>query len=125
LRGRWVARVAGKSEIRLLLVSLVIVVPLSAFVSNTPVFVVMIPVILGISRSTGIVPSRIFMPVSFGSQFGGTLTLIGMSTNLLVAGLVFDLGLPRIGIFDITRQPRSRKSDARLKPVHDGERGRG
>jgi di/tricarboxylate transporter len=103
LLGRWVARAAGKSELLLLLVSLIIVVPLSAFVNNTPVVVVMIPVILGISRKTGIVPSRIFMPVSFGSQFGGTLTLIGTSTNLLVAGLVLDLGYPRIGIFDITR----------------------
>jgi hypothetical protein len=42
------------------------------------------------------------MPISFGSQMGGTLTLIGTSTNLLVAGLVLDLGLERIRLFDIT-----------------------
>jgi di/tricarboxylate transporter len=100
--GKWVARLAGKSELRLLVVTLGIVIPLSAFINNTPVVVVMIPVILGLTRELGFAPSRLFMPISFGSQMGGTLTLIGTSTNLLVAGLVLDLGLERIGIFDIT-----------------------
>ncbi|MBW3670104.1 MAG: SLC13 family permease, partial [Acidobacteria bacterium] len=102
LLGRWVSGMAGKSELRVLVVSMGIVIPLSAFLNNTPVVVVMIPVILGVARSTGIAPSRLFMPVSFGSQMGGTTTLIGTSTNLLVAGLVLELGLPRIRIFDIT-----------------------
>jgi di/tricarboxylate transporter len=93
---------AGKSEGRLLAISMLLVIPLSAFINNTPVVVVMIPVILGITRQTGIAPSRIFMPISFASQMGGTLTLIGTSTNLLVAGLVLELGLDRIGLFDIT-----------------------
>jgi di/tricarboxylate transporter len=103
LLGRWVARLAGKSEIRLLLLSLVIVIPLSAFVNNTPVVVVMVPMILGLARKMNAAPSRLFMPISFGSQLGGTLTLIGTSTNLLVAGLVLELGLPRIHLFDVTR----------------------
>ena len=102
LLGRWVARLAGASEARLLLISLALVIPLSAFVNNTPVVVVMIPMILGITRKTGIAPSRLFMPISFASQIGGTLTLIGTSTNLLVAGLALELGLERIGLFDIT-----------------------
>ncbi len=100
--GKWVARLAGKSELRLLVVTLAIVIPLSAFINNTPVVVVMIPVILGLTRELGLAPSRLFMPISFGSQMGGTLTLIGTSTNLLVAGLVLDLGLERIRLFDIT-----------------------
>ena len=102
LLGRWVARLAGASEARLLLISLALVIPLSAFVNNTPVVVVMIPMILGITRKVGIAPSRLFMPISFASQMGGTLTLIGTSTNLLVAGLALELGLERIGLFDIT-----------------------
>ncbi|HEV2129751.1 MAG TPA: SLC13 family permease, partial [Longimicrobiaceae bacterium] len=100
--GKWVARLSGKSELRLLVVTLAIVIPLSAFINNTPVVVVMIPVILGLTRELGFAPSRLFMPISFGSQMGGTLTLIGTSTNLLVAGLVLDLGLERIRLFDIT-----------------------
>ncbi|MGD8699419.1 MAG: SLC13 family permease [Gemmatimonadales bacterium] len=100
--GRRVARLAGKSEFRLLVVSLVLVIPLSAFMNNTPVVLVMIPLVLGIARKVGSAPSRILMHVSFASQMGGTLTLIGTSTNLLVAGLVLQLGLERINLFDIT-----------------------
>jgi di/tricarboxylate transporter len=100
--GKMVARLAGKSELRLIVVTLAIVIPLSAFINNTPVVVVMIPMILGLTRKIGLSPSRLFMPISFGSQMGGTLTLIGTSTNLVVAGLVLELGLPRIRLFDIT-----------------------
>lgn len=100
--GRWAARMAGTSELRLIALSLAVVVPLSAFVNNTPVVVVMVPLVLGISRTSGIAPSRVFMPVSFGSQMGGSLTLIGTSTNLLVAGLALELGVDRIGLFDMT-----------------------
>jgi di/tricarboxylate transporter len=100
--GRLVARLAGKSEIRLLLASVAIAVPLSAFINNTPVVVMMIPMLLGLAKEIGVAPSRLFIPVSFGSQMGGTLTLIGTSTNLLVAGLVLDLGMDRIRLFDVT-----------------------
>jgi di/tricarboxylate transporter len=102
LLSRWIERVAGGGEFRLLVVTLALVVPMSAFINNTPVVVVVIPMVLGLSRKLNIAPSRLFMPISFGSQLGGTLTLIGTSTNLLVAGLVLDLGLERIRIFDIT-----------------------
>jgi hypothetical protein len=81
IAGRWIARRANGSELRLLVVALAIVVPLSAFINNTPVVVVMIPVLLGIARDIGAAPSRLFMPVSFASQLGGTLTLIGTSTK--------------------------------------------
>jgi di/tricarboxylate transporter len=100
--GRWMKRMAGESEFRLLAVSLAIVIPVSAFINNTPVVVVMIPLIMGLTRDTGIAPSRIFLPISYASQMGGSMTLIGTSTNLLVAGLVLELGMDRIGLFDIT-----------------------
>jgi di/tricarboxylate transporter len=100
--GRSVGRVAGESEIRLLLVSLAIVIPMSAFLNNTPVVAVMVPLLLALSRKTGAHPSRLLMPISFGSQMGGTLTLIGTSTNLLVAGMLVELGLPRLRLFDVT-----------------------
>jgi di/tricarboxylate transporter len=100
--GRWVGRLAGKSEFRLLLVACLLVVPMSAFINNTPVVVVMIPMVLGLARERSVAPSRLFMPISFASQMGGTLTLIGTSTNLLVAGLILDMGLDRIRLFDIT-----------------------
>ena len=100
--GRRLARWSAKSEFRLLAVSIGLVIPLSAFMNNTPVMLVMIPVIMGVARDMRVAPSRIFMPLSFASQMGGTLTLIGTSTNLLVAGLVLELGYDRIRLFDIT-----------------------
>lgn len=100
--GKWLGRLAGNSEFRLLLVTLALVIPLSALMNNTPVVVVMIPVVLGLARKVEARPSKLLMPISFASQMGGTLTLIGTSTNLLVAGLVLELGVDRIRLFDIT-----------------------
>ncbi len=99
---RRLARWSGGSETRLLIATLGLVIPLSAFMNNTPVVLVMIPVVMGVARDMQVAPSRIFMPLSFASQLGGTLTLIGTSTNLLVAGLMLELGQARIGLFDVT-----------------------
>ena len=102
LVGRWIARLSGGREFRLLLVVVLMVIPVSAFLNNTAVVAILIPAILGLTRANEISPSRILLPLSFASQLGGTLTLIGTSTNLLVGGLVLDLGLDRIRLFDIT-----------------------
>ncbi len=99
---RLLGKLARGSELRLLAASLVLVIPFSAFVNNTPVVAVMIPVVLGLCREMGAAPSRFLMPISFASQLGGTLTLIGTSTNLLIAGLVVDLGLPEFHLFEVT-----------------------
>jgi di/tricarboxylate transporter len=102
LIGRWVGRLAGRSEGRLLSVVVLLVVPASAILNNTAVVAILLPTTLGLARQIGASPSRLLMPLSFASQLGGTLTLIGTSTNLLVAGLVLDLGMERIRLFDIT-----------------------
>ncbi len=99
---RWVGRVGGGSEWRLSVTLLALVVPASALINNTAAVAVLLPMVLGLSREAGVAPSKLLMPLSFGSQLGGTLTLIGTSTNLLVAGMVVDLGMERIGIFEIT-----------------------
>jgi di/tricarboxylate transporter len=99
---RRAARLVRGSEMRLLILILTIVVPVSAFVNNTAAVAVLLPVVLGLAKDVGAPPSRLLMPLSFGSQLGGTLTLIGTSTNLIVAALVVELGLPRIGLFDVT-----------------------
>lgn len=102
LMGRWIKRVAGRSEIRFLVIVLGFVVLASAFVNNTPVVIIMMPIALAFARDSGTPVSRLLLPISFASQLGGTLTLIGTSTNLLVAGLILELGLGRIHLFDIT-----------------------
>jgi di/tricarboxylate transporter len=93
---------AGESETRLLLLLTLLVLPVSAVINNTAAVAVLMPVVIGVARGVGIAPSRVLMPLSFAGQLGGTLTLVGTSTNLLVAGLVLDLGVERIRLFDIT-----------------------
>lgn len=98
----WTARLAGSSETRLLLLTVLFVLPLSAVVNNTAAVAVLMPMVIGLARKIETAPSRLLMPLSFAGQLGGTLTLIGTSTNLLVAGLALELGVERISLFDIT-----------------------
>ena len=62
----------------------------SAFLNNTPLVAMMIPVIRDLCKSTGLDKSKLYIPLSFASILGGTCTLIGTATNLIIAGLVVD-----------------------------------
>lgn len=59
---------------------------LSAFMNNTPIVALMIPILTSWARKVGLAPGHLLMPLSFASILGGTVTLIGTSTNLVVAG---------------------------------------
>lgn len=93
---------AGGSMGRALAILALVVVPLSAFMNSTPVVIVFLPVIMTYSRKSGIKASKLLIPLSFLAILGGTITLIGTSTNLLVAGLVTENGQPPFGIFEIS-----------------------
>jgi len=71
----------------------------SAFLNNTPLVAMMIPVIRDISRKTGIATSKLYMPLSFASMLGGATTLIGTSVNLIIAGFVFSRTGEELNIF--------------------------
>ena len=73
----------------------------SAFLNNTPIVAMAIPPVMAWCRRTGRSPARYLMPVSFAAIVGGTVTLIGTSTNLVVSGLLEDAGEDGMGIFEI------------------------
>ncbi|HPM82700.1 MAG TPA: SLC13 family permease [Candidatus Anammoximicrobium sp.] len=81
------------------------VTSLSAFLNNTPVVAMFMPVVNEICKKTDISPSKLFMPMAFAGTFGGVCTMIGTSTNLIVAGLIDKAklpDLPKVEMFDIT-----------------------
>lgn len=74
---------------------------LSAFLNNTPIVAMFVPVVTGFAKRVGHAPSRYLMPLSFAAMLGGTCTLVGTSTNLVVSGLLEQQGLPPLGMFEL------------------------
>lgn len=75
---------------------------ISGFMNNTPLVAMLIPAVADWAKKYRIPTSQLMIPLSYAAILGGTCTLIGTSTNLVVAGLVRDAGMPSLGMFDIT-----------------------
>lgn len=76
---------------------------LSAFINNTPVVALFIPVVLSCARAIHVSPEKLLIPLSFASMFGGICTLIGTSTNILVSEYAASVGLGGFSMFEMTQ----------------------
>jgi len=81
---------------------LLFVMTMSAFMNNTPLVVLAIPVVQALAMSAGFSASRVMMPLSFAAILGGMMTLVGSSTNMLVSNSLLELGYKPLEFFDFT-----------------------
>lgn len=100
--GRLLLAVGRRSESVALVVVMIGIGAISAFVNNTAAIAIFLPVIIGFARMVKVSPSKLLMPLSFASMFGGVCTLIGTSTNLLVSSIAEQHGQPPIGMFEMS-----------------------
>ncbi|MGI9241017.1 MAG: SLC13 family permease [Verrucomicrobiales bacterium] len=101
--GNWFEKIAGREERRILLVMMLVVAPLSAFINNTPVVVVFLPIVLGLARKYDLIASRFLIPLSYAAIVGGTCTIVGTSTNLIAAGIAEERGMDPFGMFEVAK----------------------
>ena len=94
-------RLIGQSDVSILLALLPLVALTSAFVNNTPVVLLFLPIVTGLAAKRNIKPSKLLIPLSFASILGGCCTLIGTSTNLLVSSTAAEQGQIPFRMFDL------------------------
>ncbi len=98
--GRELARWWTRRPLASFLAALVIGAVLSAFINNTPVVILLLPILISVSLKTATPASDLLMPMGLATSIGGMATTIGTSTNLLVVAVAADLGVRQLGMFD-------------------------
>jgi di/tricarboxylate transporter len=99
--GRLILRHAGDHPGRLVVLVVIAVAILSAFISNTAATAFFLPVVMGIAARTSTSPSKLLMPLAFGSILTSSVTLISTSTNIVVSGLLEQASLAPMGMFEL------------------------
>ena len=95
-----IVRAAGTHRWRGVLLLMALAAVLSAFVNNTAAVAVLMPVAIHLAKHFKFSPSKLLLPLSYVSIFGGTCTLLGTSTNLLVSAMAVEHGLPAFTVFE-------------------------
>lgn len=97
--GRWMQRLGNKNETTLILVTFLTSAALSLFMNNIAVVGILLPAVMTLARSTGVTPSRLLLPLAYGTILGGTATLFTTS-NIIVSGSLKDAGYEQFGVLD-------------------------
>ncbi|MBE7504253.1 MAG: SLC13 family permease [Verrucomicrobiales bacterium] len=98
--GRWVERLGGRSEARLVLALMVSAAALSFFMNTMAIVALFLPAVMDLTRRTGLAPSRLLMPLTFGALLGGLTTMFATLPNLLASAALKEAGLRPFGVFD-------------------------
>ena len=101
--GKGLGRLARHSSGLMLFVLMVGVGVLSSFLNNTAAVAILIPVVIVVARRADTSPSKLLMPLSFASMFGGMCTVLGTSTNILASSIAEQAGLEAFGMFEFTK----------------------
>lgn len=101
--GTRLTRLGSRSRPRATAAIMVGIGVISAFINNTAAVAIFMPIVIAAARESGVGASRMLMPLSFAAMFGGTLTLIGTSTNILVNRIALEHGLAPFGMFEFSR----------------------
>ncbi len=100
--GDWLVRVAGSSEVKMLVLLMICVASLGAFMSSTGVVAIFIPVVLSVAARMKISPGRLMMPLGFAGLISGLMTLVATPPNMVVNSELVREGLPSFQFFSIT-----------------------
>ncbi len=98
----WLMKWGGKEPSRQIFVMGILVGPITAFINNTAVVAVFLPIVEEWCKKQNISPSKLLIPLSYVTVLGGMITVIGTSTNILASGVSKDLGYGEFGLFQFT-----------------------
>ena len=101
--GKWVVKISGGSEVKLIIGTFVVAAIMSAFLTNSAVLAIFIPIVMGVSKSSKKIKGlNVFMPIAMACLMGGASTLVGSTQQLTTQGLLEEAGLQTFRMFDFT-----------------------